>query len=135
MMKRLSLTLTLGLTAAVIGVIVGPQSLFVGTWLFEGWLPVRLMGIVELAAFEIGLWGSGLAVCLVGRRLGWITRRVPALIVTASPVLAEGAWAAAIGEISPGLGTALGIVMRLVVAIPAIAIAFWSLTWSKEKRD
>jgi hypothetical protein len=112
--RRISLCLTLALVAVVVSLVVAPQMVLVSVWL----LPPQ----AALVAQELGLWGSGLAACIVARRLGWSASFGEALAVLVAPLLGELATAAMFGALPAAYHTVPAAVLRVLAAAGAIAL-------------
>lgn len=115
--------LAAGLVAAIVGVIVAPQALAVVVWLSASWLPDWAARPLAHGAYELGLWGSGLATFLVAQRFGWLSGRRAAVLVSLGPALCETALPLAFGLLAPGIASWTGFVMRLLVGAPILFAA------------
>lgn len=125
-MKRWAWLVPLSLLAALIGLVAAPQALFVVDWLVSGWLPLAAVVFLRHAAYEAGLFGSGLTVWIIARRLGWLAGVRPAVLLVLSPAVVEGALFWLLHRWPPGLASVSGAVARAVVGIAAVGWAIYS---------
>ncbi len=123
MIKHLGRAMVFGLVAGIVGIIVAPQALAVAVFVAGDWLPTIPARIVGHAAYEAGLWGSGLATWLVVQRIGWLRGRRFAVAVVVSPMLVETALALSYGRLAPGFSTWTGFLVRSVIGAAAILAA------------
>jgi hypothetical protein len=124
-MKRLSLWLALVLAATLAGLVAAPQGVFVADLLAEAILPDGLAPLWRHLAFELALWGAGLATWIGARRLDWIAGRPLALALVAAPAAGETLIMLGLGRLSGGVATLEGASLRLVVGATTVAWVLW----------
>jgi len=120
-MKELTWLLALSLAAVLVALVVAPQLVALTLWLGASWAPTATLRIAAHASFELPLWGTGVGLFAIARRLGWLYSVRAAVLVTLAAPLAEGMLAVAIGRIPPGFSTPTGMAVRAVVAALALA--------------
>jgi hypothetical protein len=121
-MKSLGWLLTLALTTAVLALIVAPlvvQGLVV---LGAEWAPAWPLRIAALLGYESVLWGTGVGAWLVAYRLGWLSKGGHAVALILAAPVSETTVALALGRLPPGFSTLPGVVVRVVVAVTALAV-------------
>ncbi|MFC1611571.1 hypothetical protein ACFL6C_11485 [Myxococcota bacterium] len=124
--KRMGWLITLAPVATVIGLVAAPQVVFVVDLVCASWLPPPLLHPVRHVCYEVSLWGSGLAVWLAARRLGWLSGPFFAAALVASPVLVESVAMLGMGRVSAGLATWIGLTTRLLIGAAAVSVAILS---------
>ena len=122
-MKRLGWLLTLALAAMVLALIVAPMLVQLVVLVGGAWAPVWPLRILSHVGYEGGLWGTGLGVFWVARRLGWLSTTAHAVTLVVAAPVCESVLAWVLGRVSPGFSTLPGGAVRLVVSAVAVAAA------------
>lgn len=121
-MSRVLRAVAFGLVAAAVGFIVAPQLLGVAVWIGGGWMPAVPLRFAGHAAYEAGIWLSGVAVWLVAQRLGALAGRRDAVAVILAPAVLETLGGLALGRLTPGISTWTGFAAQVPVAAGALVL-------------
>jgi len=124
LLKSWGRVLASSLLASIVGLIVAPMATQTIVWLCPRSLPAFMVRISAFGAYELGLWGSGLALYVVARRVGWLAGSFAALMVTSAPAAAETTLALALGRWPPGFSTWTGALVRVSVATLVLFVAY-----------
>ncbi len=122
-MKEAARALGVAMGAGMLGVVLAPQLLFATVALWDGVLPPGLILPLAHAAYETGLWGVGLCAAWAAWKLAWLSMRALLVLQVAVPALVEAAFSLWVGRLPPGLGSGVGIAVRLSVAATMLTAA------------
>ena len=115
-MKKWSLLLSLGLLSLTLSLVLPPKAAL-GVLTAARNSPSPLWQCAAHLAYEISLWGSGLSVWILGRRLGWLSPFTHSVgfLLCLLPLLPELALTLSFGHLPSGItGVGSGLLRILV---------------------